>query len=105
MDEQGTPIPDAQLRWEGVLHHKEHVHYDYYHQDGPTGTLVVENHGENTHLELCLIATADDGAEGRACVDVYPGGEETVDSGQTGGGSRSRQSRPLEPAEQICSRS
>jgi hypothetical protein len=83
VDGAGNSIPDTGLRWEGVLRHKEHIHYDYYHQAGSSGTLVIENHGANTHLELCLIATAEDGAEGRACVDVYPGGKEATEPGQT----------------------
>lgn len=71
VEEDGTPVPDAQLRWEGLLRHKEHIHYDYLRATGPTAALVYEDHGDETWLEVCLIAEGS-GGEGRACIELFP---------------------------------
>lgn len=78
----GAALPASSLRWRGVLHHNEHTHVDYFSATGATPTLVWDDHGENTWMELCVEATdgdagADAGGEsgksGTACVELHPG--------------------------------
>ncbi len=71
VEADGTPLPDAQLRWEGLLHHREHIHYDYLRATGATAELIDEDHGEDTWLEICLIAEGK-GGEGRKCIELFP---------------------------------
>lgn len=72
VDAGGAAVPPDGLRWEAVLHHNDHVHYDTYHHAGPTGTFTYDDHGDNSYVELCLIAKATAGGEeGRACRDLY----------------------------------
>jgi len=67
----GTPLPEAQLRWEGWLHHREHIHYDYLRATGASAELVYEDHGEDTWLEICLIAEGRS-STGRMCIELFP---------------------------------
>jgi glucose/arabinose dehydrogenase/PKD repeat protein len=69
--EDGT-LSGNSLRWVGILHHNEHVHYDAYTGSGTDGRFVFEDHGDNTYLELCLTATDSSGLQGESCVDVRP---------------------------------
>ena len=80
VEEDGTPVPDAQLRWEGLLRHKEHIHYDYLRATGPTAELVYEDHGDETWLEVCLIAEGS-GGEGRACIELFPSADIPSETG------------------------
>lgn len=72
-DAQDGDLPDAALRWTGVLHHNEHVHVDYLAARGAQATLTWDDHGENTWMELCLSATDSEGLEGRSCVRLESG--------------------------------
>ncbi len=69
-DAEDGELGSDSLRWEGVLHHAEHIHYDYVKAEGSEGTFTFEDHGDNTYIELCLIATDAGNLQGRACVDV-----------------------------------
>lgn len=74
VEEDGTPVPDEQLRWEGLLRHKEHIHYDYLRATGPSAELVYEDHGDETWLEVCLVAEGRNG-EGKECIELFPAAE------------------------------
>lgn len=70
-DTEDGPISADALNWEAVLHHKEHIHYDFYNGTGAGGQLTYEDHGDATYLELCLSAVDSAGLEGRTCIDLH----------------------------------
>src|SRR5690606_21330734 len=53
---------------------KEHIHYDYLRATGPSAELVYEDHGEDTWLEVCLVAEGQNG-EGKECIELFPAAE------------------------------
>ena len=59
-------------KWTGILHHHEHLHYDAVNIAGPSGSFVLEDHGDDTYVELCLTATDEQGLEDQECVDLKP---------------------------------
>jgi glucose/arabinose dehydrogenase len=70
--EDGT-LTGSSLRWDMRLHHNEHVHFDELPNTfGTSGNYLVTDHGDNTYLELCLIATDSSGQSNRTCVNLYP---------------------------------
>jgi glucose/arabinose dehydrogenase/PKD repeat protein len=70
--EDGT-LPGNRLSWSLRLRHNEHIHYDGIPPTtGTAGNFVVEDHGDNTWLELCLAATDSSDASDRRCVALYP---------------------------------
>ena len=72
-DHDGGEIPAEMLRWELILHHNEHVHFDGLPETlGTHGSMVVADHGDNTSLELCLSATDSAGRVGRVCRLLLP---------------------------------
>lgn len=71
-DAEDGALSDDSLRWEVFLHHREHIHYDFYEGNGAQGSFEFDDHGDNTYFELCLTATDSDGREGQACVNLYP---------------------------------
>ena len=40
--------------------------------EGNSGSFVLEDHGDDTYVELCLTATDEQGLEDQACVDLKP---------------------------------
>ncbi len=61
------------LQWKALLHHNEHVHFDFFSFTGANGTFIVPDHGDNTYYELC--ATAGDSAGASAttqCIELRP---------------------------------
>lgn len=72
-DAEDGALTGSSLRWDMRLHHNEHVHFDELpNTTGPTGSYSVTNHGDNTYLELCLIATDSSGQSDRKCINLYP---------------------------------
>lgn len=69
-DAEDGELSGAALQWDAVLHHNEHVHYDFFHGEGSEGSFDYVDHGDNTYLELCLTATDADGLQGQDCVDL-----------------------------------
>ena len=39
---------------------------------GESGSFVLEDHGDDTYVELCLTATDEQGLEDQECVDLKP---------------------------------
>lgn len=69
-DAEDGELTGSSLQWTAVLHHNEHVHYDFYNGDGTEGSFEYADHGDNTYLELCLTATDSGGLETQECVDL-----------------------------------
>jgi len=67
--EDGT-LSGASLQWDAVLHHNEHVHYDFFQGEGATSRFNYADHGDNTYLELCLTATDSSGLQDTDCIDL-----------------------------------
>jgi glucose/arabinose dehydrogenase len=84
-DVEDGPLSDTSLRWSGTLHHNEHVHVDYFAAQGPRATLVWDDHGENTWMEICLNAADSSGMEGRACTVVGKPDDTAGQSTEPGG--------------------
>ncbi|MCB0148336.1 MAG: PKD domain-containing protein, partial [Caldilineaceae bacterium] len=71
-DPDDGDLGSGRLAWTGILHHNEHVHYDAINATGESGKFVLEDHGDNTYVELCLTVTDSQALEDQACVDVKP---------------------------------
>jgi glucose/arabinose dehydrogenase len=72
--EDGT-IPGSQLSWNITLHHCNggecHSH-PYSTSTGPSGTLTIEDHGDEISFELTLTATDSQGLTGTSTVTIHP---------------------------------
>jgi len=71
-DPDDGDLGGGRMAWTGILHHNEHVHYDAVKATGESGSFVLEDHGDNTYVELCLTVTDSQSLEDQACVDVKP---------------------------------
>ena len=72
VDPDDGELGDGRLAWSGLLHHNEHLHYDAVKATGAEGSFVLEDHGDNTWLELCLTVTDSQSLQDQQCVDVKP---------------------------------
>jgi glucose/arabinose dehydrogenase len=43
----------ARIQWKALLHHNEHVHFDFFSATGGDGSFTVPDHGDGTYFELC----------------------------------------------------
>ncbi|MFB0537232.1 MAG: PQQ-dependent sugar dehydrogenase [Anaerolineae bacterium] len=73
----GTDVEDgalsgSSLEWEVLLHHKEHIHYDFFNTTGTEGSFVAPDHADHTWLELCLTVTDSGGLQDIECVELHP---------------------------------
>ncbi|GJM37310.1 MAG: hypothetical protein DHS20C19_06770 [Acidimicrobiales bacterium] len=72
-DVEDGPIGDSQLAWTGTFHHNDHIHEDAYEGQGALPVpLNLEDHADDTYIEICLTATDSGGLEGTTCVDIFP---------------------------------
>ena len=72
-DPEDGNLPAANLSWEVKLHHHDHTHFDVIAEThASSGSFVVEDHGDNTYLEICLTATDSTGASNTKCRNIYP---------------------------------
>jgi glucose/arabinose dehydrogenase/chitodextrinase len=67
----GLPLDPSQLSWELRLHHNQHVHFDGL-GTGAGGTLLADEHGDETFLELCLTASVPPDLTDTRCVSLQP---------------------------------
>ena len=68
VDFEGVPIAAEALSWQLLVHHNQHVHFDGMPPTtGTSGAFIADDHGDNTWLELCLIATDGFGREAEDC--------------------------------------
>lgn len=70
-DAEDGPLSGASLQWDAVLHHHDHVHYDYFHGQGATGSFAYQDHGDDTYIELCLTVTDASKQQAKKCVDLH----------------------------------
>ena len=71
VDPEEGNLSGASLVWEGFLHHADHTHIDAYNGTGSSGSFVAEDHGDDSHYELCLTVTDSGGLSDTDCIDVF----------------------------------
>ena len=71
-DHQDGELAGERLAWEVVLHHAEHIHPNVHAAIGRTGQFVVEDHGDDTWLELILVATDSGGFQDSTSIAIHP---------------------------------
>ena len=72
-DPEDGVLSGASLRWDVLLHHNQHVHFDYAPGlTGNTGSFTAPDHGDNSWMELCLTATDGAGLTDQKCVSLLP---------------------------------
>lgn len=72
LDHQDGELEGESLSWELVLHHADHIHPNFFAAHGGSGSFVVEDHGDDTSLELKLTATDSTGLSGTAAIAIHP---------------------------------
>jgi len=65
------PLAPANLRWRLYLHHETHVHASTL-GTGTGGSYLVDDHGDDVWLELCLTATDAQAVSDTRCIHLYP---------------------------------
>jgi glucose/arabinose dehydrogenase len=70
-DPDTGPVPSSSLEWTVVLHHLSHNHF-FQIDDGPDGSFLVPDHGDNSWFEIALTATDASGLETTESVFVHP---------------------------------
>lgn len=85
-DYLGQAIDPSKLSWELMTHHNQHIHVGGLPVTlGEGGQFLADDHGDNTSLELCLIALDGENRSGRACRVLLPQKVEyTIDSEPSG---------------------
>ncbi|MBI3244158.1 MAG: PQQ-dependent sugar dehydrogenase [Chloroflexi bacterium] len=72
-DPEDGSLGGAGLRWDVLLHHNQHVHFDYAPGlSGNSGSFVAPDHGDNSWMELCLTATDSAGLTDQKCAGLLP---------------------------------
>ena len=70
--EDGT-LSGAQISWQLRMHHNDHTHFDGMSPTtGLNGDFKVQDHGDNTWLELCATAKDSDNQTSSTCVSLRP---------------------------------
>jgi len=78
--EDGT-LDGSAISWTANLRHFGHVHSDFFTATGLEQSLEYPDHGDNTWLEICAIATDSAGDTSRVCREVRPQTSDiTIDS-------------------------
>ena len=73
IDNEDGNLSGASLQWDILLHHNQHVHFDFIPGlTGNTGSFPIPDHGDNTWIELCLTATDSGGLNDQDCVNLLP---------------------------------
>ncbi len=73
IDNEDGNLSGASLQWDILLHHNQHVHFDFIPGlIGNTGSFPVPDHGDNTWIELCLTVTDSGGLNDQDCVNLQP---------------------------------
>ncbi|MCA1733451.1 MAG: PQQ-dependent sugar dehydrogenase, partial [Acidobacteria bacterium] len=71
-DERDGELDGDALRWSGLLHHLDHVHPDFFRAFGPLAHLEIDDHGDDTWIELRLEATDSEGLSAYASRELRP---------------------------------
>ena len=62
-----------EIVWTGNLQHNTHTHPDYLPPTtGGSGSVLLDDHGDDTFLELCAKVTNSAGLSAKDCVEVRP---------------------------------
>ena len=62
-----------EIAWKGILHHNVHTHPDYLEPTtGGSGSVELDDHGDDTFLELCAEVSNSVGLSATDCVEVHP---------------------------------
>lgn len=67
----GEPLPESTLEWDMRLRHNTHYHF-FELGSGAGGLLPIEDHGDDTSIQLCLTATTPSGLRDTQCVQLVP---------------------------------
>ncbi|NOT62336.1 MAG: PKD domain-containing protein, partial [Acidobacteria bacterium] len=63
----------SRIEWKAILHHAEHVHFDFFTFVGASGTYTIPDHGDDTYFELCATVTDGTGASAiTQCRELRP---------------------------------
>jgi glucose/arabinose dehydrogenase len=63
----------ASIQWKALLHHNEHVHFDFFTFTGARGTFIIPDHGDGTYYELCATVNDSTGAAAATqCIELRP---------------------------------
>jgi|GEM_PF-5882822 len=71
-DPEDGALTGGRLVWTAVIHHNNHSHPDLAANTGTTFFIPFPDHGENTHVEICLKATDLTGLSNTKCINAYP---------------------------------
>jgi glucose/arabinose dehydrogenase len=71
-DPKDGTLSGNSLTWTTLLHHNDHIHYNFFKATGASGSLIYPDHGDFTWLELCLTATDSGGLHDTKCVEIHP---------------------------------
>lgn len=73
VDPEDGNLSGASLQWDILLHHNQHIHFDFIPGlIGTSGNFPVPDHGDNTWIELCLTVTDSGGLNDQDCVNLQP---------------------------------
>jgi len=73
VDHEDGSLGGASLQWDILLHHGQHIHFDFMPGlTGTSGSFSVPDHGDNTWIELCLTVTDNSGLTDQDCVNLQP---------------------------------
>lgn len=73
VDNEDGNLSGAELQWDILLHHNNHVHFDFIPGlTGNSGNFQVPDHGDNTWIELCLTVTDSNNLTDQDCVNLDP---------------------------------
>lgn len=71
-NEDGT-LSGSSLQWNILYHHGAHVHFDFAPGlSGNSNSITIPDHGDNTWIELCLVATDSGGLTAQDCISLLP---------------------------------
>jgi glucose/arabinose dehydrogenase len=71
-DAQDGTLTD-EITWSGILHHNVHTHPDALPPTtGGSGSVVLDDHDDDTYLELCAKVVNSAGRSAKDCVEVHP---------------------------------
>jgi LPXTG-site transpeptidase (sortase) family protein len=73
IDNEDGNLSGANLQWDILLHHNQHIHFDSIPGlTGNSGSFVIPDHGDDTWVELCLTVTDSGGLNDQECANLTP---------------------------------
>lgn len=71
-DPEDGALTGENLEWVVTLHHAGHEHPDWFRASGETTDMTITDHGDDTSLELTLVARDSGGLEATDTVVIHP---------------------------------